>query len=215
MSILKRKLEDENDSNQEDTQDCDIQLPKKVKNDVEDDADIEDAEDDVEDDAEDENDIDDDNKNICCICLDIIKENNNVKTSCNHIFCFSCLLEHLKTKNTCPCCRIPIEPVRNNNNLIQMTMREVSNLTRLNIEQNEAYIKHKIEKIKSHLVFSLFMNDTNTTNVDTAFQTELLSITNSEIFNRTMKYFLLNELLGLSAQLSINNMNNMVEWLNQ
>ena len=214
MSILKRKLEneDENDSNQEDTQDCDIQSPKKVKNDIEDDI-VDNAENDTEDDTEDE--VEDDSKNICCICLDTIKENNNVKTSCNHIFCFSCLLEHLKTKNTCPCCRIPIEPVRNNNDLIQITMREASNLVRLNIEQNEAYIKHKIDKIKSHLVFSLFMNDTNTTNVDTAFQTELLTITNSEIFNKTMKYFLLNELLGLSAQLSVNNMNNMVEWINQ
>ena len=204
MNALKRKVEDENDSNQEDTHECDKQLPKMVKNEVEDVVANEVA-DEVADDLE----------NICCICLDAIKETNNVKTSCNHNFCFSCLLEHLKTKNTCPCCRVPIESIRKNNDLIQITMLEASNLIALNIEQSEMYIKHKIDKIKNHLVFSLFMNDTNTTNVDTAFQRELLTITNSEIFNKTIKYFLLNELLGLSAHLSMNNINNIVEWLNQ
>ena len=204
MNALKRKVEDENDSNQEDTHECDKQLPKMVKNEVEDVVANEVA-DEVADDLE----------NICCICLDTIKELNNVKTSCNHNFCFSCLLEHLKTKNTCPCCRVPIESVRKNNDLIQITMLEASNLIGLNIEQSEMYIKHKIDKIKNHLVFSLFMNNTNTTNVNTAFQTELLAITNSEIFNKTIKYFLLNELLGLSAHLSMNNINNIIEWLNQ
>lgn len=208
MSTLKRKVEDENDSNQI----CDIQLPKKVKNNVEDEAEDE-AKDDAENDVE--NDINDDNKNICCICLDTIKENNNVKTDCNHTFCFSCLLEHLKTKNTCPCCRIAIEPVRNNNNSKQLTMRDASNLVALNIEQNEQYIKHKIEKIKTHLIFSLLMNENGTSNTDNNFQKELCNITNSEIFNKTIKYFLLNELISLSAHLSINNINNIVEWLNQ
>ena len=204
MNTLKRKVEDENDSNQEDIHDCDKHLPKIVKNEVADD---------VADDVADE--IADDLENICCICLDTIKETNNVKTSCNHTFCFSCLLEHLKTKNTCPCCRVPIESIRKNNDLKQITMLEAYNLIALNIEQSEMYIKHKIDKIKNHLVFSLFMNDTNTTNVDTPFQRELLTITNSEIFNKTIKYFLLNELLGLSAHLSMNNINNIVEWLNQ
>jgi hypothetical protein len=196
MTTLKRKVEDEIDSNQEDIPERDIHLPKKVKNIKEDE-------------------VADEDENICCICLDTIKETNNVKTICNHNFCFSCLLEHLKTKNTCPCCRVPIESIRKNNDLKQITMLEASNLIALNIEQSEMYIKHKIDKIKNHLVFSLFMNDTNTINVDTAFQRELLTITNSEIFNKTIKYFLLNELLGLSAHLSMNNINNMVEWLNQ
>lgn len=197
MNTLKRKVEDENSTNQEGTQECDKYIPKKVKN--------------VEDNIE--NNLENENKNICCICLDTIKENNNVKTSCNHIFCFSCLLEHLKTKNTCPCCRIPIEPVRNNNSK-QLTMRDASNLVALNIEQNEQYIKHKIEKIKTHLIFSLLMNENGTSNTDNIFQKELCNITNSEIFNKTIKYFLLNELISLSAHLSINNINNIVEWLN-
>ena len=214
MTTLKRKVEDKIDSNQENIQERDIHLPKKVKNIKENevaDEDEDDVADEVEDDVEDE--VED--ENICCICLDTIKETNNVKTSCNHNFCFSCLLEHLKTKNTCPCCRVPIESIRKNNDLKQITMLEASNLIALNIEQSEMYIKHKIDKIKNHLVFSLFMNDTNTTNVDTPFQRELLTITNSEIFNKTIKYFLLNELLGLSAHLSMNNINNIVEWLNQ
>ena len=206
MNALKRKVDDEIDSNQEVIPERDIQLPKKVKNIKEDEV-ADEVEEVVADEVEDEN--------ICCICLDTIKETNNVKTSCNHNFCFSCLLEHLKTKNTCPCCRVPLESVRKNNDLIQITMLEASNLIALNIEQSEMYIKHKIDKIKNHLVFSLFMNDTNTSNVNTAFQTELLAITNSEIFNKTIKYFLLNELLGLSAHLSMNNINNIVEWLNQ
>ena len=42
----------------------------------------------------------------CSICLDNIKKNKNMSTtSCGHVFCLTCLHEHLKTNNTCPNCR--------------------------------------------------------------------------------------------------------------
>lgn len=40
----------------------------------------------------------------CPICLSLIKT-NAIKTYCEHTFCKDCLIEWLKTKNTCPCCR--------------------------------------------------------------------------------------------------------------
>ena len=42
----------------------------------------------------------------CSICLDNVKKNKNMSTtSCGHVFCLTCLHEHLKTSNTCPNCR--------------------------------------------------------------------------------------------------------------
>ncbi len=40
----------------------------------------------------------------CPICLSLIKT-NAIKTYCEHTFCKDCLIEWLKTKDTCPCCR--------------------------------------------------------------------------------------------------------------
>lgn len=39
---------------------------------------------------------------ICGICLDLINESAN--GSCNHHFCYKCLLNWLKNKNKCPKC---------------------------------------------------------------------------------------------------------------
>ena len=55
----------------------------------------------------------------------------------------------------------------------------------------------------------------DTTNVDTIFKTELLNITKSEIFNKTMGRLLFKEFFGLTAYLSLGSMCNLVEWLNQ
>ena len=219
--------EDTEDDTEEDTEDDTVDDTEDV---VEDDTEdvvedvIEDVvKDNIEDSTEDnidvevdiEDAVDNDNKNVCCICLSTIKENDNVKTSCNHTFCFTCLLEHLKIKNTCPCCRTPIEPIRKNKNLIEISASELEILIKYNITRHEDYIKHIIEKIKSDLIVTLLMNDTNTTNVDTIFKTELLNITKSEIFNKTMGRLLFKEFFGLTAYLSLGSMCNLVEWLNQ
>lgn len=39
----------------------------------------------------------------CVICFEKIK--NHVITKCNHLFCDTCLITHLKENNTCPLCR--------------------------------------------------------------------------------------------------------------
>lgn len=40
----------------------------------------------------------------CPICLSLIKT-NAIRTYCQHTFCKDCLIEWLRTKDTCPCCR--------------------------------------------------------------------------------------------------------------
>ena len=45
----------------------------------------------------------------CPICLNEMKETNIVTTSCNHRFCFQCLMDSCKVKNNCPLCRNKIE----------------------------------------------------------------------------------------------------------
>ena len=48
--------------------------------------------------------------NTCSICYDIITKTNQLKTSCNHIFCISCIKEYMinttkKNNLECPYCR--------------------------------------------------------------------------------------------------------------
>ncbi len=45
----------------------------------------------------------------CAICKNNIMSNNLCKTTCNHMYCLSCLLLHLKNDNRCPLCRANIE----------------------------------------------------------------------------------------------------------
>jgi len=49
---------------------------------------------------------------VCAVCLEVPGTKNVSITECGHIFCTSCLLRSLKTKNTCPTCRAEIEPER-------------------------------------------------------------------------------------------------------
>ena len=45
----------------------------------------------------------------CAICKNNIMTNNLCKTTCNHMYCLSCLLLHLKNDHRCPLCRANIE----------------------------------------------------------------------------------------------------------
>ena len=45
----------------------------------------------------------------CCICYDVIGEQNNCTTPCGHKFCFVCMMKTLETNNTCPCCRAVLQ----------------------------------------------------------------------------------------------------------
>ena len=42
----------------------------------------------------------------CSVCYDELKLENSVKTPCNHFFCSKCFFRWLRTKNTCPMCRL-------------------------------------------------------------------------------------------------------------
>ena len=48
-------------------------------------------------------------KERCTICFDFVSGKKNIsKTPCGHVFCLTCLHEHLKINHTCPNCRKPI-----------------------------------------------------------------------------------------------------------
>ena len=155
------------------------------------------------------------NKDITCvICLDKIKDKNNVKTNCEHNFCLTCLLEHLKYKNTCPCCRIPIENIRNDKK--QLTLREMTNLIALNIEQNEIHLFNKAKNIKNFFISALLMDNNYSINTNNDnFEEKLNNIINSEIFNKRCLFYMMNELLSISAIITLQNIENTVEWFNQ
>jgi flagellar biosynthesis GTPase FlhF len=170
MPLLKRKIEDfedeeeknENEPQQEqkDNESTNEHKNKKIKNDTH---------------QELINDNININENICTICLDNLKENNYVKTNCNHTFCLSCLLQHLKFNNTCPCCRSSIESIRKNDSK-QLSLNDVSNLIRLNIEQNQLFLSQVSQEIKNNFVNSLLNNETSNVNNDIHFQNKLLNI---------------------------------------
>ena len=40
----------------------------------------------------------------CIVCF----EKSNCITECNHSYCFKCIYEWLKKKQTCPCCRAEV-----------------------------------------------------------------------------------------------------------
>ena len=41
----------------------------------------------------------------CPICLDVIESNNIDRINCGHTFCYTCINEWLRSKNSCPLCR--------------------------------------------------------------------------------------------------------------
>ena len=43
------------------------------------------------------------NNNECAICLEKLKSNNTIKTSCNHYFCISCVSKQLSSENSIKC----------------------------------------------------------------------------------------------------------------
>ena len=45
----------------------------------------------------------------CPICLNQMQDTNIVITTCNHRFCFKCLMDSCNIKNSCPLCRQEIE----------------------------------------------------------------------------------------------------------
>lgn len=55
----------------------------------------------------------------CSICLKEIKENNKVKTDCNHLFHLTCILNNFKINNysgeNCPICRTSLFAVSTDN----------------------------------------------------------------------------------------------------
>lgn len=55
---------------------------------------------------------DNNDPDVCPVCLEVPGTKNVSITECGHIFCTSCLLSSLNQKNTCPKCRAQLEPER-------------------------------------------------------------------------------------------------------
>ena len=50
--------------------------------------------------------MDNNDSDICSICLNTNNNNNNFAiTPCGHKFCFNCIIQSLQTMHTCPYCR--------------------------------------------------------------------------------------------------------------
>jgi hypothetical protein len=65
----------------------------------------------------------------CPICLEQLS--NEIKTSCNHLFCKKCLDTWLSTKHTCPLCR----------NLLKQPSEIINNRMNLQIDVNAEIIQ--------------------------------------------------------------------------
>lgn len=70
----------------------------------------------------------------CAICIDNITTNMS-KTACGHIFCLTCLHEHLKTNNTCPLCRSNILDEKPAKPIKEVTLDKTLNIINEEIEQ--------------------------------------------------------------------------------
>ena len=52
-------------------------------------------------------------KKNCCICFDTIGKTNVFITDCNHTFCGTCMLTHIRESNLCPLCRTKLtDPIK-------------------------------------------------------------------------------------------------------
>ena len=56
--------------------------------------------------------IQEDCDNTCTICYEALNVNANfVSTPCKHLFCFKCMVQHLRNDNRCPMCRVNLVEV--------------------------------------------------------------------------------------------------------
>ena len=74
------------------------------------------------------------NNNVCAICLEKIKFDNNIKLKCNHTFHSQCIIKWFRTNKSgqCPCCRDTdfdeeILTQLNNINLNEINEQEINN----------------------------------------------------------------------------------------
>ncbi|KAN0009204.1 hypothetical protein ACTFIU_006477 [Dictyostelium citrinum] len=62
--------------------------------------------------------MDDETNTRCSICLSDIIENQTKNHQCNHIYCFECIFNWVKSNDSCPLCKVKIKELINNNNEI-------------------------------------------------------------------------------------------------
>lgn len=76
--------------------------------------------------------MDNDNPDICSICLNTNNNNNNFAiTPCGHKFCFNCIIQSLQTRYTCPYCRTILLEDTNEEHLITLREKIILYLKRL------------------------------------------------------------------------------------
>ena len=93
----------------------------------------------------------------CSICLEKLKIDNLGITSCNHLFCYDCLLNCIKSNNTCPKCRSDI-----NNNKIYKIVKDYSDLS--SDYSKISFIIKYLKKRSNILIISIFQSSLDTLN---------------------------------------------------
>lgn len=87
---------------------------------------------------------------ICVICYEDIDINNIVITTCKHKYHFSCLLQHLTYKNTCPLCRDKIEDER--------PRKEIIILNNINENRNSSFFINYLILFIGAIIFNYLPN---------------------------------------------------------
>jgi len=100
------------------------------------------------------------NNNTCSICLEKLKPNNTVKTSCNHYFCYQCSILHTENKNkvTCPLCRNPLDKKKDLTQLITKPKSLPGKVGKIfqNITNNSLIVSNYNENL--HLLSNILQN---------------------------------------------------------
>ena len=204
---MKRKLEELNDSNQKEQNDEDDE--KKIN-----------KEDEINTNEINTNEINTNEMkkkkqkiyDTCSICLNDMKDTNVVTTSCNHRFCFQCLMDSCKIKNNCPLCRKEIEQYNQKKLPIFKHINMFNNI--LDSINNPAYnIFSYIDQIKEIIFDQIIECDYHLTNEEFNIKNNILNkIENSNNLKNnidTCIYDLMNE---FTNKIIVDNTIRMCNW---
>ena len=148
----------------------------------------------------------------CSICLNDMKDTNVVTTSCNHRFCFQCLMDSCKIKNNCPLCRKEIEQYNQKKLPIFKHINMFNNI--LDSINNPAYnIFSYIDQIKEIIFDQIIECDYHLTNEEFNIKNNILNkIENSNNLKNnidTCIYDLMNE---FTNKIIVDNTIRMCNW---
>ncbi len=97
-----------------------------------------------------EKEVNKENHGECAICMEALDSSKNfAKTNCKHSFCLSCLMQSLKTNNTCPLCRTNIVNEKPKNEV-----KAIDFETSMNIVRDELDMLYVTEYVDAMQLYS-------------------------------------------------------------